>query len=113
MKHLTDKQKEKLIHIIFYFETGKAQVVGRIYGWWNEPMIIFIFLKSMGLELPMWTFIFFVGFMIIATTIVGRLYIMKNYFKLERKVRQKQDPVITQIQKDVREIRKWIKKQPN
>ena len=95
--------KQFLFRQIFYFETGKGKVIGRAYSWWNEVLIIFIFLKQMGFNLSYTAMVSIVFFGMIAVYISGRWYIKKDYHKYETSFYNQQNPEITAILEKVNE----------
>ena len=92
--------KEKILKLIFLFETGRSRIIGRIYGWWNTPLIIFIFLNQYGINISIGYMVGIIAIGMIITTILGKWYIKKQLYKIETTLSNQQDPQIILIQED-------------
>jgi hypothetical protein len=102
--------KSYILNLIFYFEIGKGKVLGRIYGWWNEPLIIFIFLKQMGINLSWLEMILIVAVLVVLVVFTGRLYIQKDLYRIERRISTVQDPILMGIYEDIQKLKKRLNK---
>lgn len=102
--------KEVFQTIVFYFETGKGNVFGRFYGWWQEIAIILIFIKTvLGLDVNLIHVLYVSPLIFLVVTLTGRAYVKKKWLATERKLMTTQDPVIATIKQEIQSLREEFK----
>lgn len=100
--------KENLINLIFFYEMGKGKILGRIYGWSNEYLIIVIFLAQYGYKFSIPILVTTIIILIVITTIIGREYVKRDWFKIENSIANRENPQLVQIQKELKEIKECL-----
>jgi hypothetical protein len=96
-------------NLIYWFETGKGRTISRIYSPISELLVLFIFLQQRGFSLSFTKIAVIILLVSVGVILVGRWYVKKDFFKLERSIDNEQNRELMSIKKDVEDIKEILK----
>lgn len=102
---------------IFWFETGKNNVIGRLQSTASLVLMIGTFLKvweeNLGIEVSLEFLIILSLFFLISNLILGWLYCKTGIMKKEQEAKYKENPQIQETYEAIKRLEKrvteWIK----
>jgi len=95
-------KRTKFLKMLFYADTGRGKVAGRIWGYWSEILLVFTFLKVYDINASFSIIILTFILLFICFLLFGYYYIRFGLFEIEQEFSNKYNPMLKRIDEGIK-----------